>query len=82
MRKHFISSQAYGLPQSTEEEAKIKNDKLQNALINATLVPLENTGMVPRLLICMKCLPLKEAVCDRDVGSGSSVFQSALIGAN
>ncbi len=75
-------SQAYGLPKNTEEEAKIKEETLQQALVKATLVPLE----IAR--ICTQAIDLHEELAGKgsrivisDVGVGVIFAKAALQGA-
>lgn len=75
-------SQAYGLPKNTEEEAKIKEETLQQALVKATLVPLE----IAR--ICTHAIDLHEELAGKgsrivisDVGVGVIFAKAALQGA-
>lgn len=75
-------SQAYGLPKNTEEEAKIKEETLQQALVKATLVPLE----IAR--VCAQAIDLHEELAAKgsrivisDVGVGVIFAKAALQGA-
>ena len=75
-------SQAYRLPKNTEEEARIKEETLQNALVQATLVPLE----IART--CAEAIDLHEELAQKgsrmvisDVGVGVIFAKAALQGA-
>jgi methenyltetrahydrofolate cyclohydrolase len=75
-------SQAYGLPKDTEEQKAAKEEALQKALIQATLVPLE----IARY--CLKAIDLHEeyaqkgtAIAISDVGVGVVFCKAALQGA-
>lgn len=75
-------SQAYGLPKDTDEEARIKEETLQKALIQATLVPLE----IARA--CAEAIDLHEELAQKgsrivisDVGVGVLFAKAALKGA-
>lgn len=72
-------SQAYGLPKNTEQEARIKEEKLQEALVQATLVPLE----IARA--CAEVIDLHEELAQKgsrivisDVGVGVIFAKAAL----
>lgn len=75
-------SQAYGLPKDTEEQKAAKEEALQKALVQATLVPLE----IARY--CLKAIDLHEeyaqkgtAIAISDVGVGVVFCKAALQGA-
>lgn len=75
-------SQAYGLPKNTVEEASIKEENLQQALVQATLVPLE----IART--CAEAIDLHEELAQKgsrivisDVGVGVIFAKAALQGA-
>lgn len=75
-------SQAYGLPKNTEEEIRIKEETLQQALVQATLVPLE----IARC--CAEGIALQEEFAQKgsliaisDVGVGVAFLKAALEGA-
>lgn len=75
-------SQAYGLPKNTEEEAKIKEETMQKALVKATLVPME----IART--CAQAIDLHEELARKgsrivisDVGVGVIFAKAALQGA-
>ncbi len=78
----FPLSQAYGLPQNTEEEKLAKETALQHALIAATEIPLE----IARY--CLKAIELHEEYVKKgariaisDVGVGVIFCKAALQGA-
>lgn len=78
----FPLSQAYGLPQNTEEEKKIKEIELQKVLYDATLVPLDIARQ------CLKAIDLHEEYANKgtriaisDVGVGVIFCKAALQGA-
>jgi formiminotetrahydrofolate cyclodeaminase len=75
-------SQAYGLPKETEEEKTAKDAALQQALIAATMVPLEIAKY------CLKAIDLHEEYAKKgtriaisDVGVGVAFCKAALQGA-
>lgn len=75
-------SQAYGLPQNTEEEKNIKDVVLQQALIPATMVPFEIAKY------CLAAINLHEEFARKgsriaisDVGVGVAFCMAALEGA-
>lgn len=75
-------SQAYGLPKETEEEKKAKEAALQQALVAATMVPLEIAKY------CLKAIELHEEYAKKgtriaisDVGVGVIFCKAALQGA-
>lgn len=75
-------SQAYGLPKNTEEEARIKEETLQKALVKATLVPLDIAKC------CAEGIDLQEEFAQKgtriaisDVGVGVTFLKAALEGA-
>ncbi len=75
-------SQAYGMPKNTEEEIQRKEETLQKALVNATLVPLE----IARC--CAEGIDLQEEFAQKgtriaisDVGVGVAFLKAALEGA-
>jgi formiminotetrahydrofolate cyclodeaminase len=75
-------SKAYGLPKETEEEKLYKEKALQEALIDATLVPLE---IAECALKCIKVLDQYSRIGSRlvisDAGVGVSFCKAALQGA-
>lgn len=78
----FPLSQAYGLPQGTEEEKSARDAALQKALVDATLVPLEIAEN------CLKAIDLHKELAEKgtriaisDVGVGVSFCKAALQGA-
>jgi len=75
-------SQAYGLPQNTEEEKNIKEVELQKVLYDATMVPMEIAKQ------CLKAIELQEEYAKKgtriaisDVGVGVAFCKAALQGA-
>ena len=75
-------SQAYGLPKETEEEKSAKDAALQQALVGATMVPLEIAKY------CLKAIDLHEEYAKKgtriaisDVGVGVAFCKAALQGA-
>lgn len=75
-------SQAYGLPSSTEEEKKHKETVLQEALIEASMVPLEIAKN------CLEAIHLHEEYAKKgtriaisDIGVGVAFCKAALQGA-
>ncbi|MGI6731341.1 MAG: cyclodeaminase/cyclohydrolase family protein [Anaerovoracaceae bacterium] len=75
-------SKAYGLPKETEEERLYKEKILQEALINATLAPME---IAECALKCIKILDEYSKIGSRlvisDAGVGVSFCKAALQGA-
>lgn len=75
-------SQAYGLPKNTEEEAELKQETLQKALIKASLVPLEIVRYCARAIELQEELALKGSrIAISDVGVGVMFLKAALQGA-
>lgn len=75
-------SRAYSLPKDTEEEITYKDKVLQEALIQATLVPMEIAEC------CLSCLKLLEEYAEKgsrlvisDAGVGAALCRAALQGA-
>jgi formiminotetrahydrofolate cyclodeaminase len=75
-------SQAYGLPQNTEEEKSKKEAKLQKVLYDATMVPMEIAKQ------CLKAIALHGEYAKKgtriaisDVGVGAAFCKAALLGA-
>ncbi|WP_338469623.1 cyclodeaminase/cyclohydrolase family protein [Niallia sp. XMNu-256] len=75
-------SQAYGLPSSTEEEKRKKDEVLQEVLVDATYVPLEIAKL------CLEAINLHEEYAKKgsrlvisDVGVGVIFCKAALQGA-
>lgn len=75
-------SQAYGLPTSTEEEKKIKEETMQKALKVACEVPINIVRA------CYKAIKLHEELVDKgsrlaisDVGVGVQCLRAAILGA-
>ncbi len=75
-------SQAYGLPKETEEEKSAKDAALQQALVAATMVPLEIAKY------CLRAIELHEEYAQKgtriaisDVGVGVAFCKAALEGA-
>jgi formiminotetrahydrofolate cyclodeaminase len=75
-------SQAYGLPKTTEEELKIKEETLQKALVKATLVPLEIARTCTGVIDLHEELARKGSrIAISDVGVGVILAKAALQGA-
>jgi len=75
-------SQAYGLPKTTEEELKIKEETLQKALVKATLVPLEIARTCAGVIDLHEELARKGSrIAISDVGVGVILAKAALQGA-
>ena len=75
-------SQAYGMPQNTEEEKNVKEMELQRVLYDATMVPLEIARQ------CLKAIELQAEYANKgtriaisDVGVGVIFCKAALQGA-
>lgn len=79
--KNFIPlSKAYGLPNSTEEEKKIKEDIMENALKVACEVPIDIVR------VCFDAIKLHEDLVDKgsklaisDVGVGVQCLRAAIL---
>lgn len=75
-------SQAYGLPKNTEEEAKIKEETMQKALVKATLVPMEIARTCAQAIDLHEELAIKGSrIVVSDVGVGVIFAKAALQGA-
>lgn len=75
-------SKAYGLPRSTPEEIERKNKALQEALVGATLVPLEIARWSYKALKLHDEYAEKgSAIAISDVGVGVILCQAAIRGA-
>jgi formiminotetrahydrofolate cyclodeaminase len=75
-------SQAYGLPKNTEEEARIKEETLQKALVKASLVPLEIARYCAQAIELHEELAVKGSrIAISDVGVGVALAKAALISA-
>lgn len=75
-------SQAYGLPSGTEEEKAIKNETMQNALVDAVIVPLEIARCCSEAIDLHDELEKKGTVIAiSDVGVGVLFCKAALQGA-
>ncbi len=75
-------SKAYGLPSETEEEKAAKEEVLQKALVDATMVPLDIARN------CLEAIKLHEEYAQKgtkiaisDVGVGVAFCKAALLGA-
>ena len=73
-------SKAYGLPQSTEEEKKIKEEIMENALKTACQVPIDIVR------VCYDAIKLHEDLVDKgsklaisDVGVGVQCLRAAIL---
>ena len=79
--KNFLPlSKAYGLPNSTEEEKKIKEDIMENALKVACEVPIDIVR------VCFDAIKLHEDLVDKgsklaisDVGVGVQCLRAAIL---
>jgi formiminotetrahydrofolate cyclodeaminase len=75
-------SQAYGLPQNTDDEKKLKEIEIQKVLYDATIVPLEIARQ------CLKAIEVHEEYAKKgtriaisDAGVGVVFCKSAIMGA-
>ena len=73
-------SKAYGLPSSTEEEKKVRNDTMESALKTACEVPIEIVK------VCYEAIKLHEDLVDKgsrlaisDVGVGVQCLRAAIL---
>ncbi|OSB09409.1 cyclodeaminase/cyclohydrolase family protein [Paraclostridium bifermentans] len=73
-------SKAYGLPSSTEEEKKVKNDTMESALKTACEVPIKIVK------VCYEAIKLHEDLVDKgsrlaisDVGVGVQCLRAAIL---
>lgn len=74
---------AYGLPKETEEEKAAKERALENALYEASIVPIELMETLLKIMECLKILGEKgSTLAVSDVGVGSLFAQAALEGAS
>ena len=79
--EHFLPlSRAYGLPQTTEEEKKIKEDTMENALKTACQVPIDI------IRVCYDAIKLHEDLVDKgsklaisDIGVGVQCLRAAIL---
>ncbi len=75
-------SQAYSLPSGTEVEKKAKDEALQNALVEATLVPLKIAQVCKEAIDLHEEYALKGSrIAISDVGAGVILCKAALQGA-
>lgn len=75
-------SQAYGLPKNTEEEARIKDETLQQALVKASFVPLEIARYCAKVIELQEELAMKGSrIAISDVGVGVAFARAALASA-
>lgn len=75
-------AKAYGLPKSTEKEARVKEETLQQALIKASLVPLEIARCAAQAIDLHEELEQKGSrLAISDVGVGVAFAKASLIGA-
>lgn len=75
-------SKAYGMPKETEQEQKLKEETLQIALINATLVPLEIAKYSLRAIkLHEEYARIGTRIAISDVGVGVIFCKAALLGA-
>lgn len=75
-------SKAYGLPKNTEEEIRIKDEILQQALVKASLVPLEIARYCGKAIDLHEELAVKGSrIAISDVGVGVALARAALASA-
>ncbi len=75
-------SQAYGLPQETEEEKNIKNEVLQKALVEATAVPMEIARYSSKAIdLLEEYARIGTRIAISDAGVGAAFCMAALQGA-
>lgn len=76
-------SKAYGLPKETPEEKANKEQVLEKALYEASIVPLELMETLIKVMECLETLGKKGSrIAVSDVGVGILFAQSALEGAS
>lgn len=76
-------SKAYGLPKETPEEIAVKEEVLEKALYEASIVPLELMETIIRVMECLEVLGEKGSrLAVSDVGVGVLFAQAALEGAS
>ena len=75
-------AQAMKLPRATDDEKKVRTERLQAALLAASRVPLELAKTSRRLLeVCERGLPTAPDAAISDVGVGALMAEAALRGA-
>jgi formiminotetrahydrofolate cyclodeaminase len=75
-------AEAMKLPRGTDEEKKVRTERVQAALLAASRVPLEVAKTSRRLLdACERGLPKAPAAAVSDVGVGALMAEAALRGA-
>ena len=75
-------AEAMKLPRATDDEKKIRTERVQAALLAASRVPLEVAKTSRRLLdACERGLPKAPAAAVSDVGVGALMAEAALRGA-
>ena len=75
-------SQAYGMPKETEEEKAEKERVLQDALVDATMVPLEIAEKsVKALRLLNRYARIGSRIAVSDAGGGAAFCEAALKGA-
>lgn len=76
-------SKAYGLPKGTEEERKIKEETLENALKEASIVPFQiMENALEAMLLHDELAEIGTKIAISDVGVGVLFCKSALQGAS
>ena len=76
-------SRAYGMPKETEEEKAAKEQVLEKALYEASIVPIELMETILKTMECLEILGEKGSrIAVSDVGGGVLFAQAALEGAS
>ncbi len=76
-------SRAYGIPKETEEEKAAKEQVLEKALYEASIVPIELMETILKTMECLEILGEKGSrIAVSDVGVGVLFAQAALEGAS
>lgn len=75
-------SQAMKMPRGTDEEKRIRKERLQAGLLGAARVPLEVAKTARRLLdLCESSIPTASSSTVSDIGVGALMAETALRGA-
>ncbi len=76
-------SKAYGLPKNTEEELMYRNKVMEEALLKASLVPLDIMEMILEAISMLEIMAQKGSrIAISDAGVGVQFCRAALLGAS
>ncbi len=76
-------SKAYGLPKETEEQLEYRNKVMEEALLKASLVPLQIMETVMKAIAVLEVMAEKGSrIAVSDAGVGVQFCRSALLGAS